>query len=78
MCTPYLSQSSEDSIEALAKMPVNQRGEYLGHGGVIKGLYRDYVEMSGEPSCDVVTPTTRRTHRTHQQLDRETQTFYQH
>ncbi len=65
---PDLSKSCEDGVEPLAEVPVHQRGEYLGHGAVVKGLDGDDVHVSSEASRDAVSASTRRTHATHEQL----------
>ena len=50
----YLAQSSEDCVKSFTEVPVHKRGENLGHGGVIKGLDGDDIEVTHESSSDSV------------------------
>ena len=63
-----LAQPGEDGVKALAKVPVYHGGEDLVHGAVVKRLDGHDVEVTGEPTRDVVAASPRRTHCSHHEL----------
>ena len=64
----HLAQAEKGRVKAFPEVPVGHGGENLGHGGVVKGLDGDEVEVAGEAVGDVVPTTSWRSHGTHQSL----------
>ena len=57
-----LAQPGEDRVVALRKVPVGNGTEYLDHGGIIKRVNGEDVEVPRETSCDGVPPPSWGTH----------------
>ena len=65
----YLSSSKESCIKTLVEMPIIDRCEDLGQRVIVKVGDRDDIHVTCETIGNIITTTTRWTHRCHQELN---------